>query len=266
MYNILLLGGTTEASALAQALADRGLRATYSYAGRVLTPRAQPLPVRIGGFGGVDGLIRYLQETGITHLIDATHPFAGQMSRHAVQAAAHCQVPLLALTRPPWQAVSGDRWHCVADIPAAVSALAGPPQRIMLALGRMHLPDFAAQPQHHYLLRLVDEPTAPPPLPWHSVVVDRGPFRVEGDIALLQAHRIERVVCKNAGGSGAAAKLAAARTLGLPVLMIDRPDLPPRTTVHDVEAALHWLAQGAHVPPPPADGTERGVYNQLPRA
>lgn len=244
-HDILLLGGTTEASALARVLAERGFKARFSYAGRVDAPRPQPLPTRVGGFGGAEGLARYLVDEGITHLIDATHPFAARISANAVQAARMAGLPLLALTRPPWTAEAGDRWDSVADIAAAVAALAGPPRRVMLALGRMHLTDFAAQPQHHYLLRLVDPPSAPIPLPDHHAVIDRGPFGVDGDTELLRTHRIELVVCKNAGGEGARAKLVAARRLGLPVLMVQRPALPARAEAHDVAAALGWLERTA---------------------
>ncbi|WP_148862711.1 cobalt-precorrin-6A reductase [Marinobacter fonticola] len=242
---VLILGGTTEASALAQALATRTIPAIFSYAGRVASPKSQPVPVRVGGFGGVDGLAAYLANSAITHIVDATHPFAEQMSRHAVLAAERTGTPLVALSRPPWQPVPGDRWHPVSGIDKAVSSLTGPGQRIMLAIGRMHLDAFQAQPQHHYLLRLVDEPDAPLPLPDYTVTIDRGPFTVAGDLALLREHCIDRVVCKNAGGEGAAAKLTAARQLGLPVLMIDRPVLPERHEVHDVGAILHWLDHGA---------------------
>lgn len=252
MPNILLLGGTTEASALARLLAERGVAAMLSYAGRTEAPRAQQIPVRIGGFGGVDGLVAYLREARVTHLVDATHPFAATMSANAVAAAQLAGVPLLALTRPAWVPVPGDQWTRVADIAGAVAALAGPPRRILLALGRMHVADFAAMPQHHYVLRFVDAPTAPPPLPDHALIVDRGPFTPEGDRALMEAHRIDLVVCKNAGGRGAEAKLVAARALGIPVLMIDRPALPPRAEVTDPAAVLEWLD---HAPAP----TERGV-------
>ena len=248
-----MLGGTTEASALARALAERGLRATLSYAGRVERPKPQPLPVRVGGFGGVAGLAAYLAREGVTHLIDATHPFAAAMSRNACAASEAARVPLIALSRPPWQPGPGDNWRRVPDIAAAVATLDGPPRRIMLALGRMHLAEFAAQPQHHYLLRLVDAPASPPPLPHHTVVVDRGPFEAASDTALLRAHRIELILCKNAGGSGAEAKLIAARALGLPVLMIDRPALPPRLEVHSVTEVLDWLDHGA------TSGVDRGV-------
>ncbi|HEX7822794.1 MAG TPA: cobalt-precorrin-6A reductase [Sphingobium sp.] len=252
MGNILILGGTTEASALAVALAGRGATATLSYAGRVDKPKAQPVPIRIGGFGGIEGLETYLRDQDVTHLVDATHPFAATMSAHAVAAAARAGIAHIALTRPAWTAVAGDRWTHVADMDAAVAALAGPARRVMLALGRMHVRAFAAQGHHHYLLRFVDDPGTPPELPRHSLVVDRGPFTMEGDMRLMQEHGIDLIVCKNAGGKGAEAKLAAARALGLPVLLIDRPALPDRLTVHSVAEVLHWLDHGT-------DGAERGV-------
>ena len=245
MPNILLLGGTTEGSALARLLAVRGIGTTLSYAGLTAHPRAQPVPVRVGGFGGVAGLADYLRDNRVTHLVDATHPFAAQMSAHAVAAARLAGVPHIALTRPPWQPVAGDRWTRVPDIDAAVAALAGPVRRIMLALGRMHVGAFAAQAQHHYLLRFVDAPDRPPALPRHSLIVDRGPFTRDGDIALMQAHGVDLVVAKNAGGSGADAKLVAARALGLPVLMIDRPILPERMEVMRPEEVIAWIDHAA---------------------
>ncbi|QPH55362.1 cobalt-precorrin-6A reductase [Pontivivens ytuae] len=239
--HVLILGGTTEARALCDAVAARGIPATLSYAGRVARPAPQAVPVRVGGFGGTEGLTRYLTEHAITEVVDATHPFAAQMSGNAVAACAAAGVPLIALTRPPWQSTEGDRWTEVADLPAAVEALAGPPQRVMLAVGRMHLAAFAAQPQHDYLLRLVDPPEQPIPLPKHHAVISRGPFKTEGDIVLLREHRIERIVAKNAGGSGAVAKIEAARALGLPIVMIARPPVPARREAHTVAEVLAWL-------------------------
>lgn len=216
-------------------------------------PRAQPVPVRIGGFGGVAGLTDYLRHHRVTHLVDATHPFAATMSGHAVEAARLAGVAHIALTRPAWTPVAGDRWTCVADIDGAVAALAGPARRIMLALGRMHVEAFTAQPQHHYLLRFVDAPEQPPILPCHTLIINRGPFTTAGDSALMQAHAIDLVVCKNAGGTGAYAKLIAARTLGLPVLMIDRPALPDRAECYRQEDVLVWLGHSAE------PRAERGV-------
>jgi precorrin-6A/cobalt-precorrin-6A reductase len=245
MPNILILGGTTEASSLAVAMAEQGLAATLSYAGRTARPRAQPIPVRIGGFGGAEGLAAYLRDRQISHIVDATHPFAAQISAHAIEAAERAGVPLIALSRPAWKPVEGDRWTVVADVDAAVAALAGPARRVMLALGRLHVPAFAAQPQHHYLLRFVDRPEAPPPLPHHDLVVDRGPFTTDGDRRLMRDRGIDLIVCKNAGGSGADAKLHAARALGLPVLMIARPALRARAEAEDIDAVMRWIGHRA---------------------
>jgi precorrin-6A/cobalt-precorrin-6A reductase len=241
MPRVLLLGGTTEAARMARALAEAGVDAVYSYAGRTEAPMGQPIHMRVGGFGGVAGLRAYLKAEGISHVIDATHPFAAQMSGNAVAACTAEAVPLIALERAPWVAGEGDRWTRVADIPAAVAALAGPPKRVFLAIGRQHLEPFAAQGQHRYLLRLVDAPSGPLPLPLADVVVARGPFDLGGDSALLRTHGIEVVVAKNAGGKGAVAKIAAARALGLPVVMIDRPVLPARKVVGSVADVMGWL-------------------------
>ena len=242
--NVLILGGTTEATALCRAMAEAGVASMISFAGRVERPVRQPLPQRVGGFGGVAGLATFLRDNRITHLIDATHPFAAQMSTNAVSAAAEAGVPLLAVTRPPWHAGPGDRWIRVADLDGAVRALEGTRRRVMLAIGRMHLGLFAVHPQHFYLLRLVDPPDAPLPVPDAHVEVLRGPFTLEDDRALMRHHGIELVVSKNAGGTGARAKIDAARDLGLPVVMIDRPALPPRPELHEVAGALDWIRGG----------------------
>lgn len=230
---------------MAVALAGRDVAATLSYAGRVDRPKAQPIPTRVGGFGGIDGLEHYLRDQEITHLVDATHPFAAAMSSNALAAAARVGVAHIVLTRPAWKPVAGDQWRNVRDINTAVATLAGPAQRVMLALGRMHVNAFAAQPQHHYLLRFVDAPESPPVLPDHTVIVDRGPFSVEGDVDLMRGHGIDLVICKNAGGKGAEAKLIAARQLGLPVVVIDRPQLAPRREAHSVNEVLRWLDHAA---------------------
>ena len=164
------------------------------------------------------------------------------MSSNVLAAAAQCGVKATAFTRPVWRPVAGDQWQSVASIDEAVSALAGPPQRVLLAIGRMHLSAFAAQPQHHYVLRLVDPPTSPLPLPDISSVIDRGPFTLEGDLALLENQRVQRIVCKNAGGEGASSKLSAARRLGLPIVMIERPALPPCHEVHRIDDVFSWLS------------------------
>jgi len=245
MTKILILGGSAEATQLAQRLAELGFAAVFSYAGRVQALAPQPVPTRVGGFGGVAGLVTYLQDAQISHVIDATHPFAAQISQHAVTACTQLGLPLLAFTRPPWQPEAGDHWHPVANVATAVAALAGPAQRVFLALGRLQLPHFVAQPQHHYLLRLIEPLSTPLDVPHQHTVLARGPFALADELALLQAHRIERLVCKNSGGEGARAKLLAARQLQLPVLMIQRPKPLPRTEVYTLEAVLTWLAHEA---------------------
>lgn len=241
MPRVLLLGGTTEAAAAARALAQAGIDAVYSYAGRTAAPVAQPLPTRVGGFGGAEGLARYLRAEGIGHVVDATHPFAAQMSRNAVAACAATGTRLVALERAPWEEAEGDRWTHVPDAAAAVAALPAAPARIFLAIGRQSLGPFAARPEHSYLLRLVDPPGGPLPLARAEAVIDRGPFTREGDLALMRAHGIEVVVAKNAGGEGARAKILAARDLGLPVVMIGRPPVPERERVETVGALMAWL-------------------------
>ncbi|MDP2015701.1 cobalt-precorrin-6A reductase [Hydrogenophaga sp.] len=252
MQRVLLLGGTTEASDMAQALARAGVPAVFSYAGRTEAPLEQPLPTRVGGFGGVPGLCSYLVAERITHVIDATHPFAAQMSQHALQACGELGLPLLALERPPWQAQSGDRWQHVPDLAAALAALPSHPARVFLAIGRQHVQAFLDADLHWYLLRLVD-PGFDVPTTRGAVVIDRGPFTLENDLALLRQHRISHVVAKNAGGVGAAAKLAAARELGYPVILVNRPALPHRHTVGTVQQAMQWLGATA------VHEAERGV-------
>ncbi|MGR3713695.1 MAG: cobalt-precorrin-6A reductase [Shimia sp.] len=240
---LLILGGTTEASALAGLVAAAGVDAVFSYAGRVAAPKSQPLPTRVGGFGGADGLAQYIGESNISHVVDATHPFAAQMSWNAYHACKAEDVPMIALTRPAWCAQAGDRWRHVSDVDGAVAALAGRAKRVLLALGKQNVPAFVGASQHHYVLRLVDQPEVAPDLPHHTVVLARGPFDVAGDLALMRDHAIDVVVCKNSGGSGAEAKLAAARALDLPVILIDRPDLPQCDTCATAEAVVEWVAQ-----------------------
>ena len=260
MTRILLLGGTTEASQLARTLAQAGADAVFSYAGRTDSPVAQPLPTRIGGFGGVTGLVAYIRDHAIPRIVDATHPFAAQMSRNAHAACATTGTALIALERAPWQAQPGDDWTHVPDIDAAVQALPDDPARVFLAIGKQQLVAFAARPQHHYLLRLVDPATAasPVPLPRATAIIARGPFDVAGDTALMRDHAITHIVAKNAGGAGAAAKLEAARHLRLPVILIDRPALPPRPVAASMAEVMAWLAHSGTVSGA-VSGTERGV-------
>jgi precorrin-6A/cobalt-precorrin-6A reductase len=217
----------------------------FSDAGRTAKPVSQPLPTRNGGFGGAEGLSAYLKAENITHVVDATHPFAAQMSSNAVHACEAAGVPLCAFERPAWQAGEGDQWLHTGSIEEAVNALPDTPARVFLAIGKQNLTQFAGKPQHHYLLRLVDEPDAPLPLPHTTVEIARGPFDVAGDSALMQRHAVTHVVAKNAGGAGAAAKLTAARSLNLPVIMIGRPEVPQRPVMGSVAEVMAWLSHSA---------------------
>jgi precorrin-6A/cobalt-precorrin-6A reductase len=242
MRRILILGGTAESRALAARLAQRrDLAVTLSLAGRTAKPAAQPVPVRIGGFGGAEGLARHIAAEQIDALIDATHPYAAVMSANAARAAQVARVPLLALRRPPWTPLAGDRWIEVADMRAAVDALGAAPRRVFLTLGRKELAPFTQAPQHHYLVRSVDPVEPPLAVPSASYVVARGPFTEAGDGALLTAHAIEIVVAKNSGGSATYAKIAAARALALPVVMLRRPPLPQVPAVETIDEVAAWI-------------------------
>jgi len=246
MMRALILGGTADANMLADSIARAGLDAIYSYGGRTRAPADQPLPIRIGGFGGVSGLAEYIRREGITHVVDATHPFAAKMSSNAVVACAETGTPLIALERAPWARTSGDDWIEVADIPSAVAALREHSTRVFLAIGRQHIAPFGAKPQHAYTLRFVDPPEGP--LPFDAdVIVSRGPFTLEGELDMMRARNIEWIVARNSGGPGARAKVDAARVLGLPVIMLVRPQLPDRVRVESVAEVMQWLAHRARL-------------------
>jgi precorrin-6A/cobalt-precorrin-6A reductase len=242
MRRILILGGTTEARRLAERLVERAdLAVTVSLAGRTTAPAAQAALVRIGGFGGVDGLVRYLTNERVDALIDATHPYAAIISANAAAAAAVTLVPLLALRRKPWTPLPGDRWIEVADTAAAVEALGKAPRHVFLALGKSEIGIFAQAPQHHYLVRSVEPVDPPLAVPHASYVTGRGPFSEAGDRTLLVAHAIDVVVAKNSGGAATYGKIAAARALGVPMVLLRRPSLPEVPTVGTVEDAVAWL-------------------------
>lgn len=251
---LLILGGTTEATALAARLAADcpGIAATVSLAGRTQAPRPLPLPMRIGGFGGAEGLARFLMASGTRAVVDATHPFAAIMPFNAAEACRAAGVPLLALTRPAWEQVDGDRWTRVHTMVEAAAALGASPRRVFLTIGRQELAAFAAAPQHAYLARVIDPPEGQVP-PRLTLIRDRGPFDAEAEVALMRRERIEVVVAKNAGGEATAGKIVAARRLGLPVVMVSRPAKPTVPTVATVDDAMAWLAGHGCLP------TLRGV-------
>lgn len=237
---ILVLGGTGEARALASRLVDAGVPVLSSLAGRVRRPTPPPGPVRIGGFGGAAGLAAFLREGGFTGVVDATHPFAATITRHAVAAAAAAGVPLLVLRRPGW--VIDPAWRAVPDMPAAAVAVRDwPGGAVFLTTGRRDLAVFAGDGAHRFLVRTVDPPEGDVP-PRMTLLLDRGPYTVDGERELLRAHGIGLLVTKDSGGTMTAAKLAAARDLGVPVVVVRRPPLPGGCRVAGtVEDALDWV-------------------------
>jgi precorrin-6A/cobalt-precorrin-6A reductase len=240
--HILILGGTTEARLFAERLAPRkDLMTTLSLAGRTAAPLAQPVPVRRGGFGGIAGLARYLRDQDVKALIDATHPYAPTISAHAMNAALQTSTPMIALRRPPWRAIAGDRWTEVLDAEDALRALGPEPRNVFLALGRQEIAAFASAPQHRFLIRSVDPLDPPLAVPHARYILGRGPFEEEAERTLLLAHTIDAVVAKNSGGAATYGKIAAARHLGIPVLLFRRPADSANHGVTTVEEAMAWL-------------------------
>jgi len=240
---VLILGGTEQARALADALAaESGIAPVTALAGRTAEPRRPAGIVRIGGFGGVDGLVAALAEVRAAALVDATHPYAARISANAVTAAGRAAVPLLRLDRLAWTPVPGDRWTVVPDMASAARALPSSPATVFLTTGRQSLAAFATRPEHRYVVRVVDPPEAALPID-ADVIVARGPFSQDAERRLLRERGIGLVVTKNAGGEATYAKIAAARALGLPVIVVDRPALPPAPTAGSVAEAAAWLRQ-----------------------
>ncbi|WP_185973761.1 cobalt-precorrin-6A reductase [Ferrovibrio terrae] len=246
LRNLLLLGGTGEALRLARELYGHGrVRCISSLAGRTESPEKPPGDLRIGGFGGLDGLSEYLATEKIDLVLDATHPFASQMARHAHEACRLLGIPRAKLVRPAWVAAPGDRWSMMPSIAAAAVFLRfHPAQRIFLALGRQDLGAFVPLSEEEtrprwFLTRSIDPPGEGVALPKGEHLLARGPFTPDDEKALMQQHRIDLLVTRNSGGS--AAKIAAAAELHLPVLMIERPPLPPGERLDSVGAALSWI-------------------------
>lgn len=247
----MLLGGTAEARELAGLLsADVGLRVVTSLAGRLSDARdaaaGNAEAVRRGGFGGADGMVDWLRASAPALVVDATHPFAAQISAHALAAAARLGIPLLRLQRPPWRAEAGDRWLRVPDVATAADLVADTGRRPLITIGRQQVAAFFAHSICSSLdlaVRCVEPPDATPP-PRTTVLLARGPFTLAGELALLRQHRIDVLVTKDSGGDDTRAKLHAARELGLPVVVIDRP--PPLAwpaVAGSVTEALRWVRE-----------------------
>jgi precorrin-6A/cobalt-precorrin-6A reductase len=241
---VLILGGSTEASEVARRLADdRRFETTLSLAGRTLNPREQPVRTRRGGFGGIDGLIAWLQQEATEAVVDATHPYAAQISFNAVAACQRLAIPLATILRPGWQPQPDDLWRDVANVEAAADALGPKPQRVFLSLGRQELGAFASHPQHHYIARTIDPPegvTLPPDI---RLLFDRGPFDLQAETALLRQEQIEVMVCKNSGAAAVYPKIEATRGLGIPVVMVARPHKASGDALENPEGAVGWLEQ-----------------------
>ena len=247
-HSILILGGTAEARKLAERLSgDPSYQVELSLAGRTLVPAEHAVPLRVGGFGGAEGLADYLRDNRIAMLVDATHPYAAQISANAAAASRLSCVPLLALRRAPWQHQQGDRWHAVASVAEAVVALGDTPRRVFLTLGRQELLPFEAAPQHDYLIRSVDPVEPQLDVPHAVYITDRGPFEEAEERALLSGHGIEVIVAKNSGGPASYGKIAAARALGIEVVLIQRPELPDVEAAGSVDEMVERLA---HALPP----------------
>lgn len=236
---ILILGGTGEASALVRGL-PVPLSVTLSLAGRTSRPKAEAVPTRTGGFGGAEGLADWIARERTDLVIDATHPFAARISANAARACARTGVPLLAIRRPAWAPKPGDRWILVQDMAAAVEALGQAPRHVFLTIGRQEVAAFAAAPQHAYVVRAIE--VVDLAVPRLACIQARGPFDAAAEAAFLAEARIEVLVSKNSGGAATYGKIAAARTLGLPVVMVARPAKPDVPSVPDVAAALDWIA------------------------
>lgn len=236
---LLILGGTAEAAALARRIGG-DLDIVTSLAGRMVTIPDLPGRLRIGGFGGAEGLARYLEDEKIAAVIDATHPFARHISIHAVEACQRVGVPLLTLLRPPWPKEKGDRWIVAADMAKAARQLPSLGSRVFLTIGRQELDAFRDLGNVWFLVRMIDPPSQPLPENWQAIL-GRPPFSADDEMRLMQEHKIDLLVTKASGGEATFGKIQAARQLGLPVLMIERPPTIGANRAASIDEALAWL-------------------------
>jgi precorrin-6A/cobalt-precorrin-6A reductase len=241
---VLLLAGSSEATALARRLAASGdCSVVSSFAGRVTNLSLPPGDVRVGGFGGIGGMAEWLRHESIAAVVDATHPFTAVMPWHAEAACRSCRIPRLRLLRDEWHAEAGDDWHLVPQLAAAAQELVTlGARRVFLTTGRQELQPFAHLRHTWFLVRAIEKPD-PLPLARAEVLLSRGPFDLGDERALMASRGIDALVTKNSGGTAAAPKLAAARELGLPVVMVTRPVAPSGDTVSSVDQALDWISR-----------------------
>jgi precorrin-6A/cobalt-precorrin-6A reductase len=245
--HVLILGGTGDARQIAGRLVRRGdLRVTLSLAGRTETPLAQAGDVRTGGFGGTAGLMRYLRDQHVDLLLDATHPFAARISANAVAAAADAGVPLVVLDRPAWNRQDGDVWIEVDSVAAAAAELCGARRTVFLAIGRQELAPFQSAPQHRYVVRSVD--AADTVLPDAEYILARGPYGEAEERELLIRHGVDIVVAKNSGGDATYGKIAAARSLALPVIMVRRRPGTGVPAVGSIDEAVAAIGHALGLP------------------
>jgi len=213
-----------------------------SLAGATASPAPAPIPQRVGGFGGAEGLAAFLEAERIDAMIDATHPFAARMSMNVAAAARATRTPFAVFTRPPWPRRESDRWIEVATMDAAVAALGGERRTVFLTQGRLQLASFARAPQHRYLVRAIDRPAEIGALPDAKLILARGPFALADELALMRAEKVETLVTKNSGGHATYPKIEAARMLDVEVVIVQRPKPPEAETLCDLDAVMAWIA------------------------
>ena len=215
-----------------------------SLAGATANPARSPIPQRIGGFGGAEGLAAYLAVERIGAVVDATHPFASRISANAIAACRTTNTPLVVFTRPPWTPEPGDRWVQVSTMDDAVLALGAGPKAVFLTQGRLQLAAFARAPQHRYIVRAIDRPAEIEALPNCQLILARGPFSLADELALMRNEGVQALVTKNSGGGATYAKIEAARALGIQVVILRRPAPSEAETLYDLEAVITRI--GAH--------------------
>ncbi len=213
-----------------------------SLAGATANPAPSPIPLRIGSYGGAEGLAAFLTAERIDAVVDATHPFAARMSANAVAACRAAGTPLVVFTRPPWTREPGDRWIEVKTMEDAADALGAAPRTVFLTQGRLQLATFARAPQHRYVVRTIDRPEEIDALADCKLILARGPFSLAGELQLMGSERVEALVTKNSGGRATYAKIEAARTLQIDVVIVRRPAATAAETLHDLDAVMEWIA------------------------